>query len=1027
MKTSYHLLLSALSCVVLFQGCKEEELPALSGEHGVRMNLSLPDGPAVKTHLGERAGDLFPLLWSEGDRLSLNGTASYPLAAESAGGRRASFAFRGTVRPPYNVLYPATTAADQVVFPAEQTYAENSFDPAALPMYASGDSYTDATMHHLGALLGFPFTGSGVSLKQLVVMSLDGATLSGTFTLEMDGNGAFTGGFSSSEGATTANLDFPEGGLILGTEPQTAWISLPAGTYPKGFTALVVDTDDNAMMLSFLTKESSSHTLAPGSAMLFPSTDFNPGAGLFLIDEPEDLVLLAQQPTAHPEVLLVKDIDMSGISGWSPVEGFDGIFNGAGHTISGLDAAVFGTLEGEVRNLVVEASISSGASLIAGIANEVNPGARLVSCHVTGRMAYTGQNSATVYMGGIAAKCHGEIVSSSARVSLELPAESVAGVSFLGCIGGYMTSDTSFSFEGLNAEEGSSISFVYPLSGTPQLRAGGLFGYVNAPEVRFTGCSSAASVKAVVPATVTASKMWLGGIVGHVASSGGASVHFDVCRNSGSFSLEGKGGIGENSVYARPCAVGGIVGKCQITGTDDSSEAVFKACENSGDISLSSSTGSTSIFARITYLAGICGDVIAAHVTDDACTNSGDITASGYSDRLSIAGHIAVLWRREGSRTVLQVNGKGDVPVNTGRLQYQDDARSIKHPVAGGVIGQLLGDVTPLDVSVKNCSNDGMIDRTASSGTSFTVNVSNEASAGGIIGSIGFQSSTDGYSSVSGTVEHCSNRAQITINAYAGETIAVEKTTDQSFLGGIIGFCHARNGLMTVRDCTNSGYMRLTAGNAGGIVGRIQSNTLVTGCTNAARVGEFDLTYPTSYVSTGYSISGGIVGAMLFTSPDDVSSINYCHNAGNISGCHRKAEGSGTITRPTAGGIIGRYDAGRDYAAVRYCKNSGHVRSYRAASSSSTWQYSGIISGSYSEDPVGSGYFAKVQDCGIGGFISRTSWIVPTDADGEYPYYNYIYCFQELGGDYPVSTGDGKGFAEGCVAWDGVSKLPWEE
>ena len=230
--------------------------------------------------------------------------------------------------------------------------------------------------------------------------------------------------------------------------------------------------------------------------------------------------------------------------------------------------------------------------------------------------------------------------------------------------------------------------------------------------------------------------------------------------------------------------------------------------------------------------------------------------------------------------------------------------------------------------------------------------------------------------------------------------------------------------------------MRLTAGNAGGIVGRIQSNTVVTGSKkekevtytrNSGRVGEFDLSLPTSYVSTGYSITGGIVGAMIFEDEEDGSRIEYCHNAGDISGCHRKSDGAGTIARPTVGGIIGQYDPGRNYAAVRYCKNSGHVRSYRAASSSSTWQYSGLISGSYPENETVSGKYARVSDCGVGGYISRASWIVPTDADGEYPFYNYIYCFLVMDDKYPPTTPEGTGFAEGCVVWDGESKLPWEE
>lgn len=1025
--------------MTLLMGCQmAEDLPAIMSEDTLSLDVSLPGGPVSKTFLGERAGNIIPLLWSEGDRLSLNGTTSYPLTEENAGKRSATFTFRGSIRAPFNVLYPATFEADRVTFPPVQQYAKGSFDPLALPMYASSGTYSDASMHHLGMLLGFPFTGEGVALKQVVVMSLDGAILSGTFTLEKDGKGAFTGAFSAAEGATTATLDFPEGGLSLGTSPVTVWVAIPSGVYPKGFTALVVDTFDNAMSLSFLTKETAEHVLAPGSALLFPTTEFNPGKGLFLVDEAEDLILLSQEPADHPEVLLVKDIDMSEVSSWAPIEGFGGIFNGAGHAISGLNAAVFGTLKGEVRNLVVDASIISDQTVIAGIANEVADGGKVASCRVKGSISYRGTSGATVYLGGIAAKCHGEIMSSVVDARLSIPTEATAGVSFIGGIAGYVDSATRpFDFSGLVAEDGTAINIVYPASDAPQIRAGGIFGYVKASEMRFTDCRSGASFNVFVPQEAASSKLWLGGIVGHAESSDDGVISFTSCTNGGTFSLVGKGGIGETSTVERSCAAAGIVGKCQIPGEDDSSVVIFEDCVNNGDIVLSSDTGSDAVYGRITYLAGICGDVAAGNIADVACVNNGNITVTGYTDRFSIAGHIAIVWRSEGSNTRLSVRGKGDAPANTGMLQYSDGTRCTKHPVAGGVLGLLMGSVTPLEFEIKDCTNTGVIDRITPNGAVFTISTNNEASAGGIIGNVGFQSSTSiDYSRIKGTVDNCVNKAQITINAFAGEKNIVEKTTNQSFLGGIVGFSRASTGPIVIRNCSNSGYMRLSAGNAGGIVGRIQSNTIVTGSKNAegviytlnsGRVGEVDLTLPTSYVSTGYSICGGIVGAMLFPNATDVSQISYCYNSGDVSACHRKSDGAGTIARPTAGGIIGQYDSGRDYAAVRYCKNSGHVRSYRAASSSSTWQYSGIISGSHAEDPVGSGNYSIVRDCGIGGVISRTSWIVPTAEEGEYPFYNYIYCYLNLGGDYPPTTEEGTGFAEGCVAWDGVSKLPWEE
>ena len=1025
---------------VLTMSCnKEADAPTMAAQEELTMSFTLPDNPVTKTFLGERDGNVLPLLWGEGDVISINGTMSNPLSAEAAGKRSAPFTIRGTVQAPFNVLYPGTSEADKIVFPGVQKYKEGSFDPSSLPMYASAATYSDATMHHVGTLLGFPFKGAGHSLKQVIVMSMDGKEVSGTFTLEKDASGLFTGAISASEGASNVVLDLPDGGLPLSAEPVTLWISVPSGEYPNGFVALVVDTEDNAMTLSFLSKGTSSNTLYPGNAVLFPVTDYNPGAGLFLIDEPEDLIILAQDPKAHSEVLMVKDIDMSDVSDWAPVEGFNGLFNAAGHTISGLDKAVFGTLEGEIRNLVVNADIASSEAVTAGIVNEIAPGAKVTSSIINGRILYSGKSDKDVYLGGIAAKCYGNIVSSRAKVLLEVENAATYSSLYVGGIGGCWESDVPIDLSDMRAEEGTATTLSYPKTGAAQLRCGGLFGYMSAPEIRVKDCTNAADFTVTVASGAASSRIMAGGIIGHSYAEGAASMSFKNCSNAGSFVLEGKGGIGENNALTRTSCVGGIVGKCQIAGTDDSSEVVLEDCVNDGAITMDSVTGSTSIYGRITYLAGICGDVIAGHITDSGCVNNGDISVSGYTDRVAIAGHIGIVWRSEGERTVLNVTGKGSTPVNTGTLKYADGSQCMKHPAAGGIIGQLLGqEPCPLVFVIKDCSNSGKIDRTSPANATFSIASNNEATAGGIIGNIGFVVSTPNYSFVNGLVQNCDNTAQITINAFAGETVTLEKTTNQSFLGGIVGLSNARGGLVTVKDCSNSGYMQLTAGNAGGIVGRIQANTVVTGSKNdegvvytlnSGRVGEFDLSLPTSYVSTGYSITGGIVGAMIFDDADDVSKIEYCHNSGDVSGCHRKSDGAGTITRPTVGGIIGQYDPGRSYAAVRYCKNSGHVRSYRAASSSSTWQYSGIISGSYPEDESVSGRYAIVRDCGVGGTISRASWITPTAIDGDYPFCDYIYCFLVLKDNdkYPPTTPEGTGFAEGCLAWDGTSKLPWEE
>lgn len=1086
MRTSFIAL--TLPLAFLLTACLNEsefdcpEDPAAEGV--VELSVSLPDGGITRTYLGDRIENAFPLLWAEGDQVSMNGTASTPVTADDAGKKSSRFLFRGSIKAPYNILYPATDESDKVVFPEEQNYVKDSFDPSALQMYASPDDYTEASMQHLGALLGFQFTapeGESADLKQIIVMSIDGNVLAGEFSLTKNESGHFTGEFASATGVSTATLNFPENGLHLGSEPVTAWIGLPAGEYPKGFTALIVDTEDKAMMLNFMTKEDSSDKLIPGTATLFKSTCFDPGDGIFIIDEPEDLIKLSAEPTSHPEVVVVKNIDMSEVAAWTPIEGFNGVCNGAGHKISGLKNSVFGTLEGEVRNLTADVCFEMKDLIISALVNRVSKNGKISSCSATGKISVTGTQTASVYLGGLAAINEGEITGSTSSVELCFPSDASSGPayiggivgystgrlsklstsctitcagtignSFCGSIAGYIKSSDNIVLASCQSEEGTSINLTYSSTNTPYLRFGGLFGYVSAPNVTINECINRTKLDINIPEEVSETQILSGGIAADVNSSTDGEALFSKCTNYGDINLVSLGRFGKNSVKARPNCLAGIIGKCWIQNAAANATSVtFKDCINNGNLKWESQN--PKLYGQIAYMAGICADVSSADITDLNCVNNGNISISGYTDRCAIAGHFGIVWPGNGQKTTLNITGKGETPVNTGTLSYHDKESEtcMRHPVAAGVVGIIMGSGgIPVEFNIKDCCNTGQIDRSTPTNAVFKKEEAAEASAGGIIGNIGFQSNTVSYGDITGTIENCSNTAQITINAFTREDATfhdhhLEKTASQSFIGGIIGFSHPSGGLVTVKNCSNSGYMRLTAGNAGGIVGRIQSNTIVTGTnsggdvtytTNTGRVGEFGLEIPSTYISTGYAYCGGIVGAMIYPGPDDKSMIEYCHNAGDIAGSHVNNESTGKGTaRPTVGGIIGQYDFGRSYAAVRWCKNSGHTRCYRSFDGSSTNVYSGLISGSAMcnlvADPEAPEIkLAIIRDCAIGGLCLRgAGWTAPTSIEGEYPFYNYIYCYLNLEGDYPPTTEDGTGYAEGCEVWDGISKTSWEK
>lgn len=79
----------------------------------------------------------------------------------------------------------------------------------------------------------------------------------------------------------------------------------------------------------------------------------------FTVEGADDLLLWntsVAKWTSDDKITLAEDIDLTGAS-WT-VNDFAGEFDGAGHTIRGLNAAAFiGTLTGKVKNLVLEGSI----------------------------------------------------------------------------------------------------------------------------------------------------------------------------------------------------------------------------------------------------------------------------------------------------------------------------------------------------------------------------------------------------------------------------------------------------------------------------------------------------------------------------------------------------------------------------------------------------------------------------------------------------------------------------------------------
>lgn len=236
----------------------------------------LPDSE-TKTYLGENQDGKFPILWSEGDCIAVNGTASEALAKEDAGSKEATFVVGVTLTAPYTAIYPATAAvsANKVKFASVQTTSEGCYDPAAALMAAYSETATSLSFNHLCSYLkisvNYPsnctrrateatFTGNG------------GEILAGEAKLSFSEDGIpSTSALTSGEKSVTVNIS-SEAATADGTDAvQSFLIALPPTKFDNGFKIEFSDAKG-----VFLNAETSSNvSLAKGIILKAPELNFS--------------------------------------------------------------------------------------------------------------------------------------------------------------------------------------------------------------------------------------------------------------------------------------------------------------------------------------------------------------------------------------------------------------------------------------------------------------------------------------------------------------------------------------------------------------------------------------------------------------------------------------------------------------------------------------------------------------------------------------------------------------------------------
>jgi uncharacterized repeat protein (TIGR02543 family) len=640
--------------------------------------------------------------------------------------------------------------------------------------------------------------------------------------------------------------------------------------------------------------------------------------------------------TLDKHYIQMKDINLSGISNWTPIgvfasSPFEGSYDGNDYTISNLKInrsgdsyqGMFGRTGSTavVKNVVLVNCSITGSSYPGGVVGG-NNGGTVLNCSVSGSVSGTGnvggvvginndgtvQNcsfsgpvSGTTYVGGVVGQnsegvvegCHATgNVSGTQRIggvvgyndgTVQNCYYDAGTVSGTNALSQYIGGVVGYNFDGTveNCHAAGNVTGILN-------NVGGVVGYTNGGVVE--GCYATGAVSGT-----GASSQYIGGVVGQITNNGMVKN----CHATGT--VEGTGASSQN--------IGGVVG--YNTG------GTVQGCDyNTGAVR---GTGASS-----QYIGGVVGQNI----------NNGKVLDCHASGIVS------------GNQNV-----GGVVGYNTGSGSTVQGCYYTTGTVSGtGSSSQYIGGV------VGGNAASGMVNSCHSTG-----NVSGNQYIGGVVGyNTGSGSTVQGCYIDTGTVEGTGNYVGGVVgsNAASGKVLDCHIATgtvkgtgsNSQFIGGVVGYNTGSGS--TVQGCyyttaTFSGYT-----NIGGVVGGNAVSGMVQYC------------YATGDV-TGSNYVGGVVGGNGSTNPSvSGGTVQYCYSTGNVSGGYLVGGVLGNITDGTLkdcyatgdvegtgqciGGVVGYNMRG----TVQNCYATGNV--------SGSARTGGVVGQS---DGAGAGGSGTTRDC----------------------------------------------------------------
>ena len=680
----------------------------VGGVDQTTITLSLEES---RTQLSEKAGEVYPLYWSEGDKISVNGVESNALSASEAGQAAATFSVAGELKAPYCIAYPAT-AAGQVVFADKQTHVSNTtFGSGVATMYAySEDDLGGLSLTHLTGVLKIGIKGSA----KIVLAQISNANRKAIA-------GAFDFNFAEGEATATATskevieYSFGEGVQLSSEEPTYIHAVVPAGVYEELYVTLY-DEDGGVMYATIKTDETK--PLAAGkvrefsNSIVYAATD-----KVFVIKDKESLKAFAEQAaTLDKEALFVADIDMTGET-WTSITGYEKTVLGNGYVIKGLTAPLFNETNASIKSLHLRdvAITTNDAIYMGAFANKItsndNTNATIEHCSASGVLTVKNPTYAsaksndktTLFYAGLIGYGLGVDINdcvNKVNLNVEQSAATSTTVAEVGCyagIAGYLTYYVNSTNKELitystvkNCTNQGAITIDEKVWGEGKSMishfVGGIVAFNSKNNViggEISNCTNDAPISLNNPANYGASGEYtmVGGIVGYAQildAEGLPLFHVSDCVNTknGKITISGKG----TSTYV--AGIGGYVYNCD-----------WKNITNYADLDCSAILSGHFYIAGALSSPGLNEDTGKHTYKGDNINNYGKINVTGAGGTFYVGGLLA----RASQGEVSNSNNYGEVYVKP------TDATSITNVIIGGFEAVGVGDGDA--GSLTNCHN----------------------------------------------------------------------------------------------------------------------------------------------------------------------------------------------------------------------------------------------------------------------------------------------------------------------------------